>query len=142
MPISENETLFQLIGTAYGGDGQETFNLPDLQGRVPMGTGANDLLAEKAGVESVTLTIQQMALHNHVMLGSTAQATTNNLAGNIAATMLAAGTNSAYGTTKPYRAIPANAIGPAGGSQPHDNLQPFLTITFVISLFGLFPSPT
>jgi microcystin-dependent protein len=140
--ISENDALFSVIGTTYGGDGEETFNLPDLQGRVPMGTGGSDIIGEKAGVESVTLSVQQMAIHNHVMLGSTAQATTNNASSNIAATMLAAGTASAYGTNLPFRAINAGSIGPVGGNQPHENRQPYLCITFVISLYGIFPTPT
>ena len=142
LPISENEALFQLIGTTYGGDGESTFNLPNLQSRVPMGVGNGETIADMQGVEEVTLTNQQMPTHNHPMLGSTAQATTNNIQDNVAATMLAAGTTSAYGTVKPYRAINPNAIAPVGGSQPHTNLQPYLAIQFIISLFGIFPSPT
>ena len=140
LPIDENEALFNLIGTTYGGDGQSTFGLPDLQGRVPMGSGGNDVIGEKAGVENVTLSVQQMAIHNHTMLGSTAQATANTVNTNIAATMLAAGTSSAYGTNQPLRPINANSISPVGGNQPHENRQPFLTITFVISLFGIYPT--
>jgi microcystin-dependent protein len=141
LPISENETLFQLIGTTYGGDGQETFALPNLQGRASMGVGNGMMLAESGGVESVTLTTQQIPIHNHVMLCSAAQATVNNIQNNFAASMIAAGTNSAYGTVKPYRAINPGAIGPVGGSQPHDNQQPFLVISFILSLFGIFPPP-
>jgi len=142
MPISQNTALFSLLGTTYGGDGQENFNVPDLQGRIPMGTGGSDPIAEKAGAESVTLSVQQMAIHNHTMLGSVNQATTNNVSGNVAATMLAAGDNSAYSISLPFRGINPGSIGPAGGSQPHENRQPFLCINFVISLFGIFPSPT
>ena len=142
LPISENETLFQVIGTTYGGDGESTFNVPDLQGRVPLGTGGNDVIGEKAGVESVTLGVQQMAVHNHTMLGSTNQAATNDVSNSVAATLLAAGTASAYSTSLPFRGINPGSVGPAGGSQPHENRQPFLCITFVISLAGLFPSPT
>jgi microcystin-dependent protein len=142
MPIAENDVLFQLIGTTYGGDGQENFNLPDLQSRVPVGVGAGHPMAEAGGVESVTLALQQIAIHNHVLFGSTAQATTNNASGNIPATMLAAGTSSAYGSTPPFKAINQASIGSAGGNQPHSNLQPYLTLNFVISLFGIYPSPT
>ncbi len=142
LPISENEALFQLIGTTYGGDGESTFAVPDLRGRVPMGVGGGETLADAAGVETVTLTNQQMPLHNHVMLGSTAQATSNTITNSVAATLLAAGDLSAYGTQQPYRAINNNAITPVGGSQPHENRQPFQTVNFIISLFGIFPSPT
>ena len=142
LAISENETLFQLIGTTYGGDGQENFNVPDLQGRVPLGTGGGDVIGEQAGVENVTLSVQQMAIHNHTMLGSVNQATTNNISGNVPATMLAAGSTSAYGTTAPLRSINPGVIGPVGGNQPHENRQPFLTINFVISLIGIYPSQT
>ncbi len=142
LPISENETLFQLIGTTYGGDGQETFALPDLQSRVPMGTGGGEQIADKQGVESVTLQTVQMPTHSHTMLGSTAQATTNTAQNNVAATLIAAGDLSAYGTQQPYRAINAQSISPIGGSQPHENRQPYLALNFVISLFGIFPSPT
>jgi microcystin-dependent protein len=142
LPISENDALFTLIGTTFGGDGQETFNLPNLAGRASIGTGGSELLGEQGGVESVTLTTQTIPIHSHIMMCSTAQATANTIQNNIAATMLAAGDNSAYATVKPYRAINGNAIGPVGGSQPHDNQQPFLVISFIISLFGIFPTPT
>ena len=142
LPIAENEALYQLIGTTYGGDGQETFGLPNLQSRVPVGIGNGMVLAQTEGVEEVTLTTQQLPVHSHVMLGSTAQATANNVQNTIPATMLAAGDNSAYGTAKPYRAINPNAITPVGGSQPHTNLQPYLALNYIISLFGIFPSPT
>ena len=142
LPISENEALFQLIGTTYGGDGQETFALPNLQSRIPMGTGGSEIIADMAGVETVTITTQQMPQHSHPMLCSTAQATTNTAQNNVAASLLAAGDLSAYGTTLPYRAINPQSIAPIGVSQPHDNTQPFLVINFIISLFGIFPSPT
>ena len=142
LAISENEALFQLIGTTYGGDGQETFAIPDIQGRVPMGTGGGEIIGDRAGVETVTVTVQQMPVHSHPMLGSTAQAQTNSVTNNVAATLLAAGDVSAYGTVQPYRAINPAALTPVGGSQAHENMQPFLVLNFVISLFGIFPSPT
>lgn len=142
LPISENETLFQLIGTTYGGDGQTTFGLPDLRGRVPihMGQGPglqNYVLAQNGGVESVTLTIQQIPIHTHTPAASNTGAS-DTPANNFWA-------NSTTG--KPYSAAPptiqmnAGTISPTGGSQPHDNMIPFLCVTYIISLFGIFPSP-
>lgn len=144
LPISENETLFQLIGTTYGGDGQTTFALPDLQGRVPIhvGTGTDGVtytLAEMLGVETVTLTTQQIPSHTHSMNASTAVGTlsdpTNNVTSESPSIKL-------YSAAVPGTPLNANAVLPTGGSQPHDNTQPFLCISFIISLFGIFPSPT
>jgi microcystin-dependent protein len=138
LPISENETLFQLIGTTYGGDGESTFNLPDLQGRVPLHQGNGVILAEKAGVESVTLTIQQTPVHSHPFTAVTAVGTSPNAAGNLVA---AAGNIDLYRQTTASTPM-APAISPRGGSQPHENFQPYLCVDFIISLFGIFPSPT
>lgn len=140
LPISENETLFQLIGTTYGGDGQETFALPDLQSRVPIHQGNGFILAETGGVESVTLTVQQIPVHSHPLLASGAAANSRNPPNN----MLAKAAGTIY-TNNPGRALAVmspQAIGVDGGSQPHDNLQPYLTLNFIISLFGIFPSPS
>jgi microcystin-dependent protein len=139
LPIAEHEALYSLIGTTYGGDGQDTFGLPNLQGRVAQHLGAQDPIGSSGGAEAVTLTTQQLPQHNHVMLCSTAQATTNQVQGNIAATLLAAGDTSAYATTQPYRPINPNAIQPMGGSQPHDNRQPYQAINFIICLDGVYP---
>jgi microcystin-dependent protein len=139
LPISENETLFQLIGTTYGGDGESTFNLPNLQSRVPMHWGSNVTLAESAGVEQVTLTTQQMPIHTHAFLGAATVGDQINAGNNLPANSL---------NVTPYinQAADGNmspqAITLAGGSQPHENLQPYLCINFIISLFGIFPSPT
>lgn len=144
LPISENETLFQLIGTTYGGDGQSTFALPNLQSRIPihMGTGSDGInyqLAEQVGTESVTLTVQQLPSHNHVPVG-----TSNN--GNQPSPI--GGVWAASAVVKPYNVNPAAAsmgspsMSPTGGSQPHDNIQPYLCINYIISLFGIFPSQT
>ncbi|HEX8084279.1 MAG TPA: tail fiber protein [Solirubrobacteraceae bacterium] len=139
LPISENETLFQLIGTTYGGDGQETFNLPDLRGRIPIHQGNGFILAETGGAEEITLTTQQIPVHNHAFLASTPQGTLNSPQDNV----LAAGkTVDLYREASPTTAMAAGAIGPIGGSQPHTNFQPYLCIDFIISLFGIFPSPT
>jgi microcystin-dependent protein len=145
MAISENDTLFTLIGTTYGGDGQSTFGLPDLQSRVPLhaGTGSDGIsyvLGEKAGVESVTLTTNQIPLHSHTLFGSTDLGTTNAPANGVPASLTAAQGNLPYGTGNPPRNLDPSSISPVGGSQPHDNLQPYLAISFIISLFGVFPS--
>ena len=144
LAISENETLFQLIGTTYGGDGESTFQLPNLQSRVPihMGKGPDGTtyqLAEMAGVETVTLSTQQIPSHNHSFLGSASIATQQTPAGNIVAQSTLA---KMYIQDTADTPLAANSIGPAGGSQPHDNMQPYLCINFIISLFGIFPSPT
>jgi microcystin-dependent protein len=144
LPISENETLFQLIGTTYGGDGENTFALPNLQSRIPihMGSGPDGVtyqLAEAAGVESVTLTTQQIPVHTHPMLGTTSNATNANPGGNVLAQ---ATTFFEYINAAPPIAMAPNAVTPEGGNQPHENCQPFLCINYIISLFGLFPSPT
>jgi microcystin-dependent protein len=145
MPISENDALFTLLGTRYGGDGQETFGIPDLQGRVPLhaGTGQdgnNYQLGEKAGVEAVTLTVQQIPAHQHTPIANSNAGTLSNPGG---ATWSAAGTGeqiySQPPTAPPGGQLHNQAILPTGGSQPHDNMGPYLVVTFIISLFGIFP---
>jgi microcystin-dependent protein len=144
LPISDNEVLFQLIGTTYGGDGQETFGLPSLGGRVPVhqGTGSDGInyqMGETLGVESVTLTSQQIPTHTHALLGSTSPATGTNPNGLIFGT----GAVTAYMFEADAEVqLNANSITPVGGSQPHENLQPYLAINYIISLFGIFPSQT
>jgi microcystin-dependent protein len=138
MPISENSALFNLIGTTYGGDGQSTFGLPDLQGRLPLHQGNGFIQGETGGVEEVTLTSQQIPVHNHAMLASSGQATSNSPNGNVLAATQAA-TVTAYGTDGPFVQLAPQAIGIAGGNQPHTNMQPYLCITYIISLFGIFP---
>jgi microcystin-dependent protein len=139
LPISENETLFNLIGTTYGGDGQSTFGLPDLRGRIPLHQGNGNILAETGGVETVTLTVQQIPVHTHPLTGAAIAGNQVTPSGNLPA-------NST--SVKPYinedqdGSFNASAIAPSGGSQPHENLQPFLCVDFIISLFGIFPSPT
>jgi microcystin-dependent protein len=139
LPISENDTLFNLIGTTYGGDGQETFALPDLRGRAPMHMGNGFIQGETGGVETVTLTTQQIPQHNHAMLASLNTATsptpTNQLIGKSTSI-------DAFINAQPTTALNAQAITPAGGSQPHENMQPYLCVDFIISLFGIYPSQT
>src|SRR5215210_4187096 len=141
LPISENETLFQLIGTTYGGDGQSTFALPDLRGRIPLHQGNGFTLAETGGAEEITLTVQEIPAHGHPFLATNALAATNAPANNV----LAQSTGSTifpYGTDQPLTSLHPNTISPVGGSQPHTNFEPYLCVDFIISLFGIFPSPT
>ena len=144
IPISENDVLFQLIGTTYGGDGQETFNLPNLQSRVPihMGTGPDGTtyqIGEMAGTEQETLTVQQIPIHTHPLLASTSGGNVNNPGGNLTAESAAV---KIYIEDTPSTPMNASAVSPVGGSQPHENAQPFLCINYIISLFGVFPSQT
>jgi microcystin-dependent protein len=145
LPISENDVLFQLIGTTYGGDGEETFNLPNLASRVPMhfGTGPDGTtyqIGEMAGTEQETLGVQQIPNHTHPLTASGDPGTDPNPAGHVLATT--AGGIKLYYEGAVDGNMNAAAIGPAGGSQPHENTQPFLCINFIISLFGVFPSQT
>jgi len=146
LPISEYETLFNLIGTTYGGDGESTFALPDLRGRVPlhMGTGGGGtyVIGQQAGVEEVTLTTQQIPSHSHVPVASRDGTATTSPTGN----MLSAGSVTMYTKSldSPVAMAPPGipAMDMTGGNQPHNNLQPYVCINYVISLFGVFPSPT
>ncbi|QDZ15314.1 phage tail protein [Humibacter ginsenosidimutans] len=138
VPISENETLFQLIGTTYGGDGVNTFALPDLQGRAPVHVGSSVALGQQGGVEEVTLTTSQIPSHTHIPQGTTAQAAT----GDPSNAVWASWGDNPYSSSTPAAALAASAIGAAGGSQPHDNMPPYQVINFIISLYGIFPSPS
>jgi microcystin-dependent protein len=144
--ISENETLFNLIGTTYGGDGQSTFGLPDLASRIPihMGQGPtitqNYQIGEKTGSETVTLTTPTMPQHTHSAL----TATTGQVSGAAGAILADAQTAQVgprtYSTLAGNANMNANTISIQGGSQPHDNMQPYLAINYIISLFGVFPT--
>jgi microcystin-dependent protein len=140
LPISEYETLFNLIGTTYGGDGQETFALPDLRGRIPIHQGNGFTLAETGGVETVTLTVNQMPAHTHPLVASTNNASTANAQTNVLA-QTPSYTPYISGFA-PNVSLHAASVGPDGGSQPHENFQPYLCLDFIISLFGIFPSPS
>ncbi|HYA37231.1 MAG TPA: tail fiber protein [Candidatus Methylomirabilis sp.] len=142
LPISEYTTLFQLIGTTYGGDGQSTFALPDLRGRIPIhqGQGAGlspRQIGESGGSESVTLTSAQLANHSHAFPASTSAASSGDP---LNAVVADTGTASVYSTGSPNVAMSPGAITVAGGSQPHDNMMPFVCVSFIISLFGIFPT--
>jgi len=141
LPISENETLFNLIGTTYGGDGQSTFALPDLRGRLLLHQGNGFTLAETGGVEEVTLTTSQIPAHNHAFLASTHLESDTSPTGNVMAALNLAGSD-VYIPAVPAAAMSANSVGATGGSQPHSNFQPYLCVDFIISLFGIFPSQT
>jgi microcystin-dependent protein len=143
LPISEHEVLFTLIGTTYGGDGQSTFGLPDLRGRIPVhnghgpGLSQNYLIGEATGVESVNLTAQQVPSHTHQMVASTGPGSSKNPENNVV--------GSPPAVTMFFRASPnvnlaSTMVSSVGGSQPHENMMPFLTVSYIISLFGLFPS--
>jgi microcystin-dependent protein len=137
VPISDYEALFNLIGTTYGGDGQNTFALPDLRGRVPLHLGNGYTLAQNGGVESVTLTQSTVPAHTHTVLANSSSNPASLPNGNY----LAAGPD-IYDQGKPGNALMAPAISAVGGSQPHDNFQPYLCLEFIISLFGIYPTPT
>ncbi|HEY4363780.1 MAG TPA: tail fiber protein [Bryobacteraceae bacterium] len=142
LAISQNDTLFNLIGTTYGGNGQQTFDLPNLQGRVPIHQGSNGttfVIGQSGGSEQVTLTTQQMASHNHAIMASISNGTSGNVQNN---TLAGSSGGQVYIFTNPVLDTPMKpqAIGLAGGNQPHDNLQPFLVLNWIISLFGIYPT--
>jgi len=139
LPISENETLFNLIGTTYGGDGQSTFALPDLRGRVPVHQGNGATLAESGGMETITLTVNQIPAHTHPLQASTNVSQDTSPAGK---TVGQSGSALLYIQDTTDSNLNAGAITSVGGSQPHSNFQPYLCINFIISLFGIFPSQT
>ena len=139
LPISENETLFQLIGTTYGGDGQSTFALPDLRGRLPIHQGNGFILAETGGAEELTLTTNQIPAHSHPLLATQDAGQESQPAGKVLARTTG---KDIYALDAPNRAMAATSVTPVGGSQPHSNFQPYLCVDFIISLFGIFPSPT
>jgi microcystin-dependent protein len=145
LAISENETLFQLIGTTYGGDGQQTFGLPDMRSRVPIhfGTSSEGITytqAQSGGTETVTLTVQQIPGHNHPEVATLNPGTSQNPTGNVLARPTSARPNLlAYNSDSPVL-MNAQAVGSVGGNQPHENCQPFLCLNYIIALFGIFPS--
>jgi microcystin-dependent protein len=139
LPISEYETLFQLIGTTYGGDGQSTFAVPDLRGRLPLHQGNGFVLAETGGAEEITLTVSQTPAHSHAFLASNAVGNQVSPAGNVPASSFNV---TPYINDVPNGNMSASAVSSVGGSQPHTNFQPYLCVDFIISLFGIFPSQT
>ena len=149
LSIAQNTALFSILGTTYGGNGQTTFGLPDLRGRVPVGVGqgpglSNIVLGEQGGVETVTLLTTQMPTHNHIINGvATGLANNANPTGNAPGIGAGASNNAPvnmYNSGTPAAAMNAQTCGFAGGNQPHTNVQPYLGMNFVICLFGIFPS--
>jgi microcystin-dependent protein len=137
LPINQNTALFSVLGTTYGGDGQITFALPDLRGRVPLHTGSGFVLGQRAGEENHTLTSSELPAHGHAVTASANPANTASPIGAFAA----GGGNSnfaAASATNTFLAVPT--VADTGGSQPHPNLPPYLVISFVIALQGIFPS--
>jgi microcystin-dependent protein len=141
LSIAENQVLFQLIGTIYGGDGQNTFAVPDLRGRVPVHQGqgpgtSNRIIGELGGTENVTITNQQLPLHNHTAQVSSNTGTTGTPSPGVT---LGVADVDLYIAESPTVNMNALSISSAGGSQPHSNIQPYLAVNFIISLFGIFP---
>jgi microcystin-dependent protein len=139
LPISNYETLFNLIGTTYGGDGQSTFALPNLQGRLPVHVGTGFALAQSAGTETVTLTTQQIPAHSHVPQGATGGPVASPSNAYPGSAVGGAG-SVIYGAAAPNTNLVGTTIQNTGGNQPHNNFQPYLCISFILSLFGVFPS--
>ena len=139
MPINQNQALFALLGTTFGGDGRVTFALPDLRGRTPLHAGNGHALGERAGEQAHTLSIAELPMHTHATRAVTDKATTPVPNGNMLATTKGM---SAYATPVDLTALDPAAVASAGGGQPHPNMQPFLTVNFCIALQGIFPSPS
>lgn len=138
LAISDNETLFQLIGTTYGGDGEVSFGLPDLRGRIPLHFGNGMTLAEQGGVETVALTVNQIPAHTHAFLATTNVGNQSIPTGQVVSQSPQI---KLYIEDVQDNSFAAGALGPDGGSQPHSNFQPYICINYIISLFGIFPSP-
>jgi microcystin-dependent protein len=137
LPINQNQPLFALLGTTFGGNGQTTFALPDLRGRVPIHVGSGHTLGEKAGEQAHTLSIAELPTHIHTLSASTTQGTLNDPTGAV----IAKSAQNAYAPAQNFVAMNSAVLAPVGGSQAHQNMQPFIVITFAIALQGLFPSP-
>ena len=135
LPINQNQALFSLLGTTFGGNGQTTFALPDLRGRAPIHVGSGHTLGEKAGEQSHTLTIAELPTHTHSALANSGNATTPIPGGN-----LLAAANNLYAANTNLVALGPDMIANVGGSQAHQNMQPFIIVTYCIALQGIFPS--
>lgn len=138
LPINQNQGLFSLLGTTFGGDGRVNFALPDLRGRTPIHVGSGHALGERGGEQAHSLSIAELPAHTHVFYGSGNNATTPTPGGNVLAQTLI----NVYGPAQSLQSMSPGAITTVGGSQAHLNMQPFLTLSFCIALQGIFPSPT
>jgi len=141
LPINQNQALFSILGTTYGGDGRTTFALPDLRGRAPIHLSAQHPLGQSAGQETVPLTANQVAPHSHTLFASAGAASSNGPTGNVIAKKARFGVD-VFAAPNPAKTVPmaAAALSSTGTSTPHDNMQPYLAINFVIALQGIFPS--
>jgi microcystin-dependent protein len=138
LPINQNQALYSLLGTTYGGDGQTTFALPDLRGRIPFHVGNGMSLGEKAGEETHSMTVQEIPEHNHTLLGSADRGDSFDPIGNLPAESAVGDLQ--YASEEPNGNMSAASIGNTGSGQAHNNLPPYLVVTFVIALQGIFPS--
>jgi microcystin-dependent protein len=135
LPIAQYTALFSLLGTTYGGNGQTTFQLPNLQGRVAVHTDtSNHVLGEQAGSETVTLTVAQIPAHNHAFNAAARDEDTNTVTNNFLSN------GNSYGLPPSTTTMNAGSIGPTGGGQPHENMQPYLVLRYIIALEGIYPS--
>ena len=139
MPINQNQALFSLLGTTFGGDGRVNFALPDLRGRVPIHVGSGHTLGERAGEQAHTVSVSELPQHTHQVMASTQAANAPAPANDVFAV---SGGNQFYGPPSNLTALQAGTVTNVGGSQPHLNMQPFLTLNFCIALQGIFPSQT
>ena len=137
LPINQNQALFSLLGTTFGGDGRVNFALPDLRGRTPIHVGSGHTLGERGGEQAHTLSMAEMTMHTHSLNANTGNGTVGTGAGNVYAKALA----NAYGAPQSLTAMSTSAVTNTGGSQAHLNMMPFLTLSFCIALQGIFPSP-
>lgn len=136
LPINQNQALFSLLGTTFGGNGQTTFALPDNRGRTPIHVGSGHTLGERAGEQAHTLSIAEIPTHTHAVHASSAAATTP-----VPTSSVLAPANNLYSASTALVALGASSVTNTGGSQAHLNMQPFLTLSFCIALQGIFPSP-
>jgi microcystin-dependent protein len=136
LPINQNQALFSLLGTTYGGNGQTTFALPNLRGQVPIHVGSGHTLGEQGGSTSVTVNMQQMPTHTHGLMGTQTNANAGLPTGN-----LLGRTSSLYTSPSALTTLAPSSVTSVGGSQPHNNMMPYLVLNFVIALQGIFPSP-
>jgi len=139
LPINQNQALFSLLGTTYGGDGRVNFALPNLQGRTPIHMGSSHTLGERGGEQAHTLSIGELTTHLHPLNASATVATVNNPTGNVLGN---SNPNNLYGAVQNLTPLSAETVSTVGGSQAHPNMQPFLTLNFCIALQGIFPSQT
>lgn len=142
LPINQNQALFSLLGTTFGGDGRVNFALPDLRGRTPIHVGSGHTLGERGGEQAHTLSIAELPTHTHVANGSSNTADAAVPGGNFLGTVDNTTFGNAYAGASNLVAFSPQAVGNTGGSQAHLNMQPFLTLNFSIALQGIFPSPT